>query len=91
MGHVTPEASPLGPFPSSSVLQSEQTPSYRVNRLYDALLSCSTPSAYDVLCAALVRDYDWLSRDLQVDAACEKGSLRIDDDVMREAGVIVHR
>ena len=48
-------------------------------------------NAYDVLCAVLVKDYAWLSKELQTDSQCEKGNLTIDEDVMKEAGMLVHR
>ena len=48
-------------------------------------------NVYDVLCAVLVKEYAWLSKELQTDSQCEKGNLTIDDDVMKEAGMLVHR
>ena len=72
-------------------LQQEKSNSYKVGRLFDVLLTSPLMNAYDVLCEVLVKEYAWLSKELQTDSQCEKGSLTIDDDVMKEAGMLVHR
>ena len=72
-------------------LQQEKSNSYKVGRLFDVLLTSPLMNAYDVLCAVLVKEYAWLSKELQTDSQCEKGNLTIDEDVMKEAGMLVHR
>ena len=78
-------------YPFHSSTQAEKHNNYKVGRLFEILLTSPLINAYDVLCAVLVKDYAWLSKELQTDSQCEKGNLTIDDDVMKEAGMLVHR
>ena len=65
--------------------------STKTSRLIDVVLSSPLDGAFATLCFVLSRDYGWIARDMDTDARVEKGDIVIDEDVLREAGMLVHR
>ena len=65
--------------------------STKTSRLVDVVLTSTLESAFTTFCFVLSRDYGWISRDMDTDARIEKGDIMVDEDVLREAGVLVHR
>ena len=48
-------------------------------------------TAFDAFCSVLAKDYGWLTRELEADLLVEKGQFTIEEDLMRDAGMFVHR
>jgi len=63
----------------------------RASRMIDYILLTVQPDAFQTLCAALVRDYPWLTKELELDLRIEKAEIDIDEDVAKEAAMLVHR
>ena len=63
----------------------------RMVKFIEFLISTDTESAYEKLCSVLIKDYNWISRDLEIDLRIEKGDLELDDDVIKEAAMLVHK
>ncbi|KAI0207808.1 hypothetical protein LSAT2_007551 [Lamellibrachia satsuma] len=73
------------------VIQVADNQSTKTSRLVDVVLSSPLDSAFATLCFVLSRHYGWIARDMDTDVRVEKGDIIIDGDVLREAGMLVHR
>ena len=62
-----------------------------MSMLIDQLIICNQPQVFEALCSALTFKHPWIAKDLQSDLGFERGSLKLDPDVQREASMLVHR
>lgn len=60
-------------------------------KFFELLTISSKTGLFEQICMALMRSYPWLSKELQSDLKNERGNLVIDQDVQKEASMIVHR
>ena len=71
--------------------QADKIINSRAGRMIDYILLSPEPDGFERLCVALARDYGWLSKELELDLKIERGEIHIDEDVLKEAAMLVHR
>ena len=71
--------------------QAEKNPGQKAAKLVDWLLESKVEKAFHELTCVLVSKYAWLGKEMQTEVRIERGDVIIDEDVLREAGTLVHR